>query len=67
MALNLGQLHIYNFQVDELRPVTNPGQKSEWEKRLAEQAKVAGFRVPDGAQLLDTCCGGSPDDCGIIL
>jgi hypothetical protein len=67
MAINLGQLKIYNFQVDELRPVTNPDQKAAWEKRMKEAVKNEGFKVTSDMQLFDTCCGGCLDDCGALV
>lgn len=65
MAVNIENLKIYNFVVDEIRPVTTSQQKADWERRMESQAKQKGFKTQEGVRLFDTCCGGNPDDCGI--
>ena len=58
------KIKIYTPIVDELRPVTTPEQKAEWEARLRKQCGQ-NFNITKDMHLLDTCCGGQADDCGV--
>jgi hypothetical protein len=64
MNTSLPKVKIYTPVIDEFRPVTTSEEKSSWEKRMKNECGQIGFKITGDMQLLDTCCGGSADDCG---
>ncbi|RVO25854.1 hypothetical protein [Sinorhizobium meliloti] len=64
MSIDLKQLKIYNYVVDEIRPVTTEEQRKDWEERMKTIVQNKDFKSTSDMELFDTCCGGKADDCG---
>lgn len=67
MSTSLPKIKIYSPIIDELKAVTTPAEVKAWEERMIKECGNNGFKITGSMKLLDTCCGGKADDCGLML